>query len=326
MAELPGFGDPDSVRQAGEAATQAATELRKLYALVDSDVAATIPDQWGGPSASAFERLWYRLAVLSRGIGSPLDDWSTALAAAAATMDQAKQLLQQGERFRSDNGLYLRPDLVVGAYSPHQPGAQALVDVAQNQVDTAKQLAQRAQQQIAQANRTLDAAAADASRELLEIAAALAAGRGGRRTPRTGRTGTGVAVVTEADMIRAIRASPKTVIGQVPPPSTVPKGANIGNVMHDRVESVVRQRWPDVSFSRTPLGATGPDMPVVSRTPGSPDPGFDWVEIKPDSDSGIGTFVRDEWGKNPSWLGRGRIVTYDSQGNVNEIDFPAETR
>jgi hypothetical protein len=55
---------------------------------------------------------------------------------------------------------------------------------------------------------------------------------------RTGRRRFGE--VTEAEMIRA---SPTTTIGQVAPP--------IGNVMHDRVESVVRQRWPDVQFSRT---------------------------------------------------------------------------
>jgi uncharacterized protein YukE len=329
-AGLPGFGDAATVRTAADAATQAATELRKLYALVDSDVAGTIPDQWGGPAASALDRLWYRLATMMRGLGSPLDDWATALNQAAATMDQARQLLAEAARFRAANGLYLRPDLVVGAYNPQQPGAQALVAVGQNQVDTAKQLAERARQRIRDANQALDTAAAGATREIMQIAAAVAGGRGGRGGGRGGRTGrsgrTGSRVVTEAEMIRAIRSSPTTTIGTVAPPSTVPKGSNVGNVMHDRVESVVRQRWPGVGFSRTPNGVTGPDMPVTGRSPGTPDPGFDWVEIKPDSDSGIAEFVRNEWGKNSAWMGRGRIVTYDDLGNVKEIDFPADTR
>ena len=49
------------------------------------------------------------------------------------------------------------------------------------------------------------------------------------------------------------------------------------------------------------------------------------MEIKPDTDSGISAFVRNEWGKSPEWTGRGRIVTYDSAGRVYEIHFPATT-
>jgi len=129
--------------------------------------------------------------------------------------------------------------------------------------------------------------------------------------------------VTEAEMIRAIRTSPKTEIGRVEPPSTVRPGENVGNVMHDRVERVIRERWPDARFERTGLGERGPDMRV---TGGRRDPGFDWVEIKPDTDSGISAFVRNEWGKSPEWTGRGRIVTYDNAGRVYEVHFPATTR
>jgi hypothetical protein len=144
-------------------------------------------------------------------------------------------------------------------------------------------------------------------------------GRRGAPTQRPPRE------VTEAEMIRAIRESPRSQIGRVEPPGTVRPGENIGNVMHDRVERVVRERWPDVEFRRTPLGAGGPDMPVTGRRPGSPDPGFDWVEIKPNTDTGIEAFVRREWGTTPAWSGRGRLVTYDGQGNVFEIHFPATT-
>lgn len=128
--------------------------------------------------------------------------------------------------------------------------------------------------------------------------------------------------VTEAEMIRAIRNSPRTEIGRVEPPGTVRPGENIGNVMHDRVERVVRERWPDARFERTGLGERGPDMRVTGARR---DPGFDWVEIKPDTDSGISAFVRREWGKSPEWTGRGRIVTYDQAGRVYEIHFPAST-
>jgi uncharacterized protein YukE len=141
--------------------------------------------------------------------------------------------------------------------------------------------------------------------------------------PRPGRQQTTRSQeVTEAEMIRAIRNSPKTQIGRVEPPTNVRPGENVGNVMHDRIERVVRDRWPDVQFRRTGLGERGPDMVV---TGGRRNPGFDWVEIKPDTDSGISAFVRREWGRTPEWTGSGRIVTYDRMGNVYEIHFPART-
>jgi uncharacterized protein YukE len=128
--------------------------------------------------------------------------------------------------------------------------------------------------------------------------------------------------VTVEQMVRAIRNSPKTRIGRVRPPRNWPPSARDGYDMQPEVDRVVRERYPDVRFDSARRGETGPDMRVTGARR---DPGFDWVEIKPDTDSGIRTFVRDEWGRTPEWTGRGRIITYDRAGNVYEIDFPAST-
>ncbi|HEX4722960.1 MAG TPA: hypothetical protein VH333_10630 [Pseudonocardiaceae bacterium] len=129
--------------------------------------------------------------------------------------------------------------------------------------------------------------------------------------------------VTESQMVNAIRNSPTTQIGRVNPPAHWPPTTTAGYDMQSQIDQMVRQRWPGVQFANTRRGAGGPDMPVTSRDPGAPDPGFDWVEIKPNTDSGINAFVRNEWGTTPAWSGRGRLVTYDQRGNVFEIDFPA---
>jgi hypothetical protein len=138
-------------------------------------------------------------------------------------------------------------------------------------------------------------------------------GGGQRRRPRN---------VTEAQMATAILNSRRTRIGQVQPPSRWPADTAVGREMHARIDPIVRARWPHVQFTRQQ--ARGPDLPVVQR-PGQRDPGFDWVEIKPHSQSGIEEFVRTQWGQNAMWSGRGRLITYDRHGNIYEIHFPIRT-
>jgi hypothetical protein len=129
--------------------------------------------------------------------------------------------------------------------------------------------------------------------------------------------------VTEAQMIKNILNAPKNKIGQVQPPSRWPPDIGVGIEMHQRIESVVRQRWPGVRFR--PLQRLGPDMPV-DRQSGQRNPTFDWVEIKPHTDTGIKKFVETQWGQNAAWTGRGRLVTYDQAGNIYEVHFHTWTR
>lgn len=128
--------------------------------------------------------------------------------------------------------------------------------------------------------------------------------------------------VTTGQMIKAIRDSPKMQMGTVPPPKNWPPTSKDGYDMQAATDAVVRQRWPNVHFESAQRGAGGPDMRVTGWDPGTPDPGFRWVEIKPDSAGGVGTFVRDEWGTTPAWSGNGRLVVWDKNGNVSEVDFP----
>jgi uncharacterized protein YukE len=160
-------------------------------------------------------------------------------------------------------------------------------------------------------------------------AVANAFGRGkqifARRGPGIGGPPRRPTQVTERQMVDAILNSPKTKIGQVRPPSRWPPDTGVGKDMHQQIDSVVRQRWPDVHFA--PQQRVGPDMPVQPR-PGqnsSSRPPFDWVEIKPHTPDGIKKFVETQWGQNAAWTGRGRLVTYDQHGNIYEIDFPART-
>jgi len=133
-------------------------------------------------------------------------------------------------------------------------------------------------------------------------------------------------ITTEAGMAREIFRAERVPVGQVPaskmpPPNLTP--AKFGDAMQERVGPIVREKWPDVEFRpQTGKGVEGPDLRV---SPGGRDPGFDWIEIKPDTQSGIDTFMNREFGKSDVWSGRGRLVVYDKQGNVRLIDYDVWT-
>ncbi|HEX5117647.1 MAG TPA: HNH endonuclease [Pseudonocardiaceae bacterium] len=177
-------GNPSSVENLGGASGQTASELDKLRAEVNSDVKATVPDRFKGDTANALQRFANWLAdLIPEGEGSPMEIYHKSLGQAAQTMQKAKQLLEQAQQFCAQNGLYLRPDLVVQACDPNRPDAQALVTVGQNQVDTARQIADLARQQIRAANQVLDQMATKTADDISAIVNALG-GQGGR-----GRTG-----------------------------------------------------------------------------------------------------------------------------------------
>ena len=184
-------GDPSSVEQLGATSGQAASELDKLKAEVNSDVRATVPDRFKGDAANAVQRFvdWL-IGLVPAGQGSPLDEYHKGLDAAAQTMQKAKQLLAQAEQFRAGNGLYLRPDLVVQACDPRRPEAAALEAAGQSQVDTARQIAEMARKQIRAANQVLDQMAGHNIQEMSEIVLNMPGGGGlggkGRPRPRPG--------------------------------------------------------------------------------------------------------------------------------------------
>jgi WXG100 family type VII secretion target len=130
---------------------------------------------------------------------------------------------------------------------------------------------------------------------------------------------------TEAQAVREIFGANRVPLGRVPadelPSSAFGSGA-YGNKMHyDILPDRLRQAFPDLKLEVTPRGVEGPDLRVV----GGGDRGFDWIEIKPDSKSGIDTFVREEWAKSDPWRGRGRLVVYDEHGNYKLIDYELDT-
>jgi hypothetical protein len=126
-------------------------------------------------------------------------------------------------------------------------------------------------------------------------------------------------------MATAIYQGRRVPLGQVPPSKMPPPNLTpdkFGIAMQKPVGEIVHEKWPSVKFDRqTPPGVEGPDIRVSKD--GS-DPGFDWIEIKPDSESGMTTFMR-EFGKSDAWEGRGRLVVYDQQGNVRYIDYEVQT-
>jgi hypothetical protein len=179
-------GNPSSVDKLGGATGQTVSELDKLTAEVNSDVMATVPDMYKGDTANAMSRgaIWLREKVPDSQ-GSPMALYQKALAQAAKTMGSAKQLLDEAQQFRASNGLYLGPDLVVAACDPNRSDAQALVAVGQNQVDTAKRIADLARQQIRGANQMLDDMAGQTIQDVWGMV--LNSGAGGRG--RLGRMG-----------------------------------------------------------------------------------------------------------------------------------------
>lgn len=138
-------------------------------------------------------------------------------------------------------------------------------------------------------------------------------------------------IVDEAAATREIFRAKRVPLGRVPA-HEMPKGplgpAGLGNEMHKilppKIERELQQQFPGIKFRNTTTGYEGPDM-IVDRSC-KVDPGFDYIEIKPDTESGVETFVRSEWGKSKVWEGRGRLVVYDEHGSYRLIDYELSTK
>lgn len=188
MADLtdlpPGFGDPATLQRVGDTAQQTAQSLAQLNALVNKDVTATVPDQWGGESASWFEQKWFSISKSLDGMGSPMEAYRQQLDGAAQVMQQAREQLTDANQFITQNGLYITPDLRVEAIDNRRPDAQAVAAVGQNKLDLARKTAGLAQQRVRDANTMLDRMAVQTERQVAAILGAVAGAGGGRRTPR----------------------------------------------------------------------------------------------------------------------------------------------
>ncbi len=128
------------------------------------------PNVCGDPSSVA------KLGGASGQTGSELDKLT-------AEVNSDVKATVQAQQFRAKNNLYLRPDLAVQACDPNQPDAQAVVAVGQNQVNTARQIAEMARQQIRAANQTLE----DMAGQTINDVATIILNSGGRG--RLGRRG-----------------------------------------------------------------------------------------------------------------------------------------
>ncbi|HEX6686194.1 MAG TPA: hypothetical protein VF062_25700 [Candidatus Limnocylindrales bacterium] len=185
------FGNPQSVKDLADGAKQTATDMKTLTDTVNRDVNATVPDMWGGPGASSFQQFMWRFSRAIAGLGSPIDYYNQELAAAAQTMDAARQQLQEAEEFAGHNGVTINPDLSVSIPDASRPGAQEALQHTRQLLDRAAALSEQAKQQVRRANELMAVTAERSTREMLEIAGAIAGGGSGRRPGRRRRPGVG---------------------------------------------------------------------------------------------------------------------------------------
>lgn len=320
-------GNPESVRQLGDACGRTASELARLKARLQQTVDETIAAQkWCGPASETFMSKVQRLLDSLNGTRSNCEQMKDTLHTSAGLLAEAKAHLELAETLALQNGLRVGDDLIVAPIPGHphpnlaaQPGIQQMVYQARTWAENAHRMIGRMDSVLAEALRAQAEEMANQAVNLSPIAksagTAVASIRAGRRLLR-GRGPLG-------ELAEQIRNAPRRRIGGVQPPPLGVDGkltTDAGNIMHDRVWDVVKQRYPNVQFENIPPSQVkGPDMRVTGRTPGTPDPGFDWIEIKPND--GTDPFAYNQWGQ-PGWQGRGRMVTYDNMGNVYELDFP----
>jgi hypothetical protein len=120
---------------------------------------------------------------------------------------------------------------------------------------------------------------------------------------------------------KAARAA-EGIVGQVPPPRSGLFGStNFGSDIHPPTGKVIEGLFPNVEFGDNMApGQRGVDMPVQRVQPGTPDPGFSAVEIKPRSMSGEIQFQNQL--EQRSWVDAGytkdnvAVFTYDAEGNI----------
>jgi uncharacterized protein YukE len=174
----PGFGDPGSVEKLAAAARQSVSDLDRLIELVNRDVRATVPDQWGGDAANAFQRYMFRVLSALSTYRSRLGTYVRALDEAAEIMRRARQQLEAVRQFARSNELEIQRNVVVVAINPNQPGVRDLVAAAQQRLDEARETALEALQRIRSANQELDERTVD------ELSAIPLPGRAGGRRPR----------------------------------------------------------------------------------------------------------------------------------------------
>ena len=331
MAEVVGkrfYGNPDSVRQLGEAHQRTATELARLRARLEQTVSETVlAERWCGPASQTFlGRVQDLLNLLTR-TTSDCERMKDTLHTSAGMLAEAKAHFEFAEVQATSAQASIGDDLVVKPWPGVQNPNQARIAWVQGLVYQAREMAEQAHRMIERMDSTLARALAEQAEQMAMQAVNLApvvkgagtmlgaARRGGRLLK--GRSG------SLEEIAAAARDAPRNRIGSVDPPQLGADGKPTtvgGNITHDQIWELLKRRYPNLQFGDTPPSQLrGPDMRVQGRTPGTPDPGFDWLEIKPDA--GTDQFAYTQWGK-PGWQGRGRLVTYDNLGNVYELDLP----
>jgi len=180
----PGFGDPQSIAALATGGQETIATLDKLTDLVNRDVAATVPAEWGGDAAGAMGRFWGRYLSCMGTHRSPTGVWCGAIGMAAGTMAKAREQLANAQQFADRNDLFIGRDLVVLARDPSRPGAAALVAAGQQAVNAAVAAARLSQEQIRAANEAYSQALAE-NHAVLETLIGILGRRGGGKVNAT---------------------------------------------------------------------------------------------------------------------------------------------
>jgi hypothetical protein len=335
MAEAAGkgfCGNPESVKQLGETCGQTVTALQRLRARMEQTVSeTTLQEKWCGATSSSWAKTVRGLAEWIQGPEKTCATMRDTLHTSAGMLAEAKGILEMAESIADRSGLHVEDDLlvvvVVRSPPPANVGQEALRVQIQGFVYKAQGIAEQAHVMIERMDGVITQGLMAQQENLVNQAVnlspvakaaggAAAAIRLGKRIA-TGRT-------PEATLKSTLMSAKRTPVGSVEP---APLGADgrpttdSGNVMHDRIADMVRQKYPNVQFDpRQPSQVKGPDMKVTGGNPG-----YDWIEIKPESQSGIDSFVDNQYmsydvGKD--WVGTGKLFTYDNMGTVYEVDHP----
>lgn len=126
-------------------------------------------------------------------------------------------------------------------------------------------------------------------------------------------------------LVRAVKQAERRHLGRIAPenmPKSSPRSARFGHDIQEPVFDVVKQAFPDLKLNGEGLapGRNGPDIKVQGSNE------FDFIEVKPFSESGITKFIRYQLGASEKWSGRFRLVVYDkSTGDVWMLIYDLST-
>jgi len=327
------LGEPESLRALAQALHKGADGMNDLIGELQRQLNDLVPNDWDGEGAKGFKaqieqqlRTGKTVAVEStRKVGDALNELAEELNKSWVLFAEAELLamrfdltihLNFGDSPRVDPRV---PDAPV----PNAREWSAAIERCQKLVESAVTGAAQARGYfrlvLAQAFNDREEIVRPVA-EMLLAAASILLGLRRRRTPTASAL---------AAQVRALQTAPRIPLGRVarlPRHMINPDGtptAEGGRLMHRRIARLIRREYPGVLWDDrgARLNAPGADMRVIGYLRGVRHPGFDYLEIKHDSPGAMQNFVHRQWGR-PAFAGHGRIVVYDTRGNVSIVDSP----